>query len=167
MLSSLTANGAQITTDALLEGAFDFIHKPSATDATANRQSLLSELTEKIAAFRLTPVLPPGKWSRHTIAAPGMLDAAFFAPRLRGRYDRRSAMHSSLARRPAARSALSELFPTLPGDFPVPILIVQHMPPQYTHSLANRLNERSQIEVVEGAEGMAVAAGFAYMAPGG
>jgi len=63
--------------------------------------------------------------------------------------------------------ALSEVLPALGGDLPAPLLIVQHMPPQYTQSLANRLNERSEIEVVEGAEGMAVAPGFAYIAPGG
>ena len=80
MLSSLTANGAQTTTDALLEGAFDFIHKPSGADATANRQSLLSELTEKIAAFRLTPVLSPWTGSRHDQC--GAADAARCHPSL-------------------------------------------------------------------------------------
>src|SRR5262249_45048204 len=49
----------------------------------------------------------------------------------------------------------------------VPVFIVQHMPPQYTLSLAKRLNEQSQIEVVEGAEGMLVTPGCAYLAPGG
>lgn len=167
MLSSLTANGAQITTDALLEGAFDFIHKPSGADASANRQTLLSELTEKITAFRLAPVLRRG----HAVAPPTS------APRT---------SHTAVNRTPVGTDAttprcdavvigtstggpvaLSEVLPALAGDFPVPILIVQHMPPQYTQSLANRLNERSEIEVVEGAEGMAVAAGFAYIAPGG
>jgi two-component system chemotaxis response regulator CheB len=52
MLSSLTANGAQVTTDALMEGAFDFIHKPGGPDAAANRQALLDALREKIAIFR-------------------------------------------------------------------------------------------------------------------
>ena len=56
MLSSLTANGAQTTTDALLEGAFDFIHKPSGPDAGLNRRTLRNELAERIAAFRASRV---------------------------------------------------------------------------------------------------------------
>lgn len=63
--------------------------------------------------------------------------------------------------------ALGEFLPKLPGDFPLPVLIVQHMPPGYTHSLAERLNQRAEIEIVEASEGMPVEAGFAYIAPGG
>ncbi|MCE9553813.1 MAG: chemotaxis response regulator protein-glutamate methylesterase [Planctomycetes bacterium] len=164
MLSSLTANGAQITTDALLEGAFDFIHKPNSADAAANRKLLLSELAEKIAAFRLTPAdrrgdraaVPPTMRSPHAIMSAAPSGAG--AP---------SSDAVVIGTSTGGPVALSEVLPALPGDFPAPILIVQHMPPQYTQSLANRLNERSEIEVVEGAEGMEVAAGFAYIAPGG
>ena len=63
--------------------------------------------------------------------------------------------------------ALREVVPGLPGDLPVPVFIVQHMPAQYTHSLAERLNQVSPMEVVEGVDGMAAEAGFAYIAPGG
>lgn len=52
MVSSLTAEGAKVTTDALMEGAFDFILKPSSNDSLANRQRLRDALEEKIAAFR-------------------------------------------------------------------------------------------------------------------
>ena len=55
MLSSLTADGAQVTTDALLEGAFDFIHKPSGNDVARNRETLLAALIEKVEAFRSSP----------------------------------------------------------------------------------------------------------------
>jgi len=167
MLSSLTANGAQITTDALLEGAFDFIHKPSGADATANRQTLLSELTEKITAFRLTPVLRRGHGVASTLTLPRTPHATVH--RVSGSADATTSRCDAvvIGTSTGGPVALSEVLPALPGDFPVPILIVQHMPPQYTQSLANRLNERSEIEVVEGAEGMAVAAGFAYIAPGG
>jgi two-component system chemotaxis response regulator CheB len=63
--------------------------------------------------------------------------------------------------------ALRQVLPAIPADFPVPLLIVQHMPPQYTCSLAKRLNEASALEVVEAADGMTVEPGFAYIAPGG
>lgn len=167
MLSSLTANGAQITTDALLEGAFDFIHKPSGADATANRQSLLSELTEKISAFRLTPVAR----REHAVAPPAAPRTSHSATTgVSSGADVLGAVRCEavvIATSTGGPVALNEVLPALPGDLPAPILIVQHMPPQYTQSLANRLNERSEIEVVEGADGMAVAAGFAYIAPGG
>ena len=52
MVSSLTSEGAQVTTDALMEGAFDFILKPSSNDSLANRQQLRDALEEKISAFR-------------------------------------------------------------------------------------------------------------------
>lgn len=160
MLSSLTANGAQTTTDALLEGAFDFIHKPNSRDAGANRQHLLAELAEKIGAFRLTR-------ARYRAPRSPEVDVA---PR---RTERRPSSAAGdcaavvLGTSTGGPVALSEVLPALPGDFPAPVLIVQHMPAQYTHSLANRLNERSRIEVVEGADGMPVAPGFAYIAPGG
>ena len=52
MVSSLTSQGAQVTTDALLEGAFDFILKPSGRDSDQNRESLRIALDEKIRIFR-------------------------------------------------------------------------------------------------------------------
>jgi len=63
--------------------------------------------------------------------------------------------------------ALREVLSALPGDLPVPVLVVQHMPAQYTHSLAQRLNEACQIEVVEACEGMTLEPGWAFIAPGG
>lgn len=155
MLSSLTSNGAQTTTDALLEGAFDFIHKPNSGDAAANRLRLLEDLTEKINAFRLT-LGPRGASANAQPALP---------PRV-GSLDRRCEA-VVIGTSTGGPVALAELLPALPRDFPAPLLIVQHMPPHYTQSLANRLNERSQIEVVEAAHNQIVAPGVAYLAPGG
>jgi two-component system chemotaxis response regulator CheB len=62
---------------------------------------------------------------------------------------------------------LAEVIPRLPADFPVPIVIVQHMPADFTHSLAESLAKRSSLLVVEGAEGAALEPGKAYIAPGG
>ncbi len=63
-------------------------------------------------------------------------------------------------------NALGELIPALPGNFPVPILIVQHMPPVFTRLLAERLDTRSKVKVVEAAPGMAIHPGTVYVAPG-
>lgn len=63
--------------------------------------------------------------------------------------------------------ALKTLLEMIPADFPAPIVIVQHMPPNFTHSLAQRLNSLSPLQVVEAEEGMEIKKGFAYIAPGG
>jgi len=63
-------------------------------------------------------------------------------------------------------NALAELLPLLPGDFPVPVLIVQHMPPIFTRMLAERLQRLCALEVVEASAGLAVRPGRVYLAPG-
>ena len=63
-------------------------------------------------------------------------------------------------------NALAEIFPQLPGDFPVPIVIVQHMPPMFTKLLAERLSAQSPVKVHEGISGTVLQPGHAYVAPG-
>lgn len=63
-------------------------------------------------------------------------------------------------------NALTELLPALPADFPVPIVLVQHMPPGFTANLANNLDQRCRLRVREAVEGDALAAGLVLIAPG-
>ncbi|MCY3004196.1 MAG: chemotaxis response regulator protein-glutamate methylesterase, partial [Planctomycetota bacterium] len=63
-------------------------------------------------------------------------------------------------------NALSEVLPCIPKDFPVPVVIVQHMPPGFTLNLAQNLNGKSKIEVREGVDGDLVRPGLALIAPG-
>ena len=63
--------------------------------------------------------------------------------------------------------ALTEMLPRLRGDFPVPMLIVQHMPPVFTKSLADDLNARCKMRVYEAVDGQQVLPGVALIAPGG
>ncbi|MCM3175311.1 MULTISPECIES: chemotaxis response regulator protein-glutamate methylesterase [unclassified Paenibacillus] len=63
--------------------------------------------------------------------------------------------------------ALKTLLEQLPADLPAPVVIVQHMPPNFTRSLAQRLNTFSPLHVVEAEEGMILKKGTAYIAPGG
>lgn len=63
--------------------------------------------------------------------------------------------------------ALHEVITSLPADFPAPVLIVQHMPPRFTKSLAQRLDSFSELHVVEAEQGERVSAGVVYIAPGG
>jgi two-component system chemotaxis response regulator CheB len=161
MLSSLTAEGTQVTTDALLEGAFDFILKPSGGDPESNRRTLAAALTEKIQAFRDSrqPVAPPRVTRAGSDERAGRSPQPDLAP-----FPCEVLVIGTSTGGPVA---LRELLPRLSGDFPVPILIVQHMPPGYTHSLAERLNQASPLEVVEACDGMTLEAGWAYVAPGG
>ncbi|WP_168122235.1 chemotaxis response regulator protein-glutamate methylesterase [Paenibacillus sp. HB172176] len=63
--------------------------------------------------------------------------------------------------------ALNEVICSLPADFPAPVFVVQHMPPKFTRSLAQRLDSFSALHVVEAEQNMEVRAGFVYIAPGG
>lgn len=63
--------------------------------------------------------------------------------------------------------ALKTFLENIPADFPAPIVIVQHMPPNFTKSLAQRLNTFSPLEVIEAEHGMMLRNGVAYIAPGG
>jgi two-component system chemotaxis response regulator CheB len=63
-------------------------------------------------------------------------------------------------------NALAEIVPRLPADFPVPIVLVQHMPPMFTRLLAERLTAQSAIRVQEGVSGAVLQPGQAWIAPG-
>ncbi|WP_195573199.1 protein-glutamate methylesterase/protein-glutamine glutaminase, partial [Paenibacillus sp. 1001270B_150601_E10] len=63
--------------------------------------------------------------------------------------------------------ALKALLSELPGNLEAPVVIVQHMPPNFTRSLAQRLNSYSELEVKEAEDGDVLRAGCAYLAPGG
>lgn len=63
--------------------------------------------------------------------------------------------------------ALHQLIADLPAHFPAPVLVVQHMPPKFTRSLAQRLDSFSKLRVVEAEQGQQVKAGMVYIAPGG
>jgi two-component system chemotaxis response regulator CheB len=151
MVSSLTSEGAAITTDALLEGAFDFILKPSGPDSTANRTRLRDELDEKIAAFR-----------QATDRAPTPAPAPDAGPAVGA--GRRAVVVGTSTGGPAA---LKALLPALSASLPAPVLVVQHMPAEYTRSLAARLDGLSGLEVVEPASGRVVEPGSVLVAPGG
>lgn len=164
MVSSFTSEGAQVTTDALLTGAFDFILKPSGSDAVGNRERLREELLEKITAFRdarqeTGQRLAPRSISRRAVPTQGVAEAATVA-----RSPCRAVLLGASTGGPAA---FKIVLPRLPADLGVPVLVVQHMPPKFTLSLAERLNGLSPLDVVEAVHGMKVRASQVLIAPGG
>ena len=64
-------------------------------------------------------------------------------------------------------NALADIFAALPAAPPVPIVIVQHMPVLFTRMLAERLDKLGPVRFIEGADGVVLQPGHAYIAPGG
>lgn len=152
MVSSLTEEGAAITMEALSMGACDFVTKPSGS-ISGDIRKLSNVLLEKIrSAMEIDPlkikVRPkitrtPLKTSKTITNKLVVIASSTGGPR-----------------------SLDQIIPRLPGNFPAPILIVQHMPKGFTRSLAERLNRNSELTVVEAEEGMEVQPHKVYVAPG-
>jgi two-component system, chemotaxis family, protein-glutamate methylesterase/glutaminase len=178
MVSGLTAQGAQVTTDALLAGAFDAIQKPNSSDADHNRTLLTSLLSEKISAFLESRRATMPK--RSDVALDKRSTRASEDELVTSKPDignKNSIAQDNLAVRridaviigtsTGGPVALRELIPKLPASIGVPVFVVQHMPQGYTKSLAKRIDEISQIPVREAAHGMSVEPNQAFIAPGG
>ena len=159
MFSALTERGAESTLEALALGATDYITKPSNLGSMAlAKQRIGQELIPRIKALcRLaggTSSAPPrARAPTRALARPspwnGPVDVVCIAVSTGG------------------PNALADLLPALPADFPVPLVVVQHMPPLFTKFLADRLNSRSRIRVEEASGGARLEPGVAWLAPGG
>ena len=162
MVSSMTQEGAEITMKALAAGCVDFIGKPSGT-ISLNIREIGQELIDKVIAASTAKIRPrTGIFTpKHTL--PQSSDFRRMAPPVTG--GRRDIV--AIASSTGGPMALGELLPKLPKKFPVPIVITQHMPKEFTASFAKRLNDSSQIEVMEGFDGLTLRPGRAVIAPGG
>jgi two-component system chemotaxis response regulator CheB len=156
MFSTLTERGAAATLDALSLGASDYATKPSHTGSPAVAiERIRAELIPKIKA------LCGGKVPLKFPPLSGFRPAVKVRPRSSPRIEI-VAIGSSTG----GPNALTALIPQFPADFPVPIVIVQHMPPLFTRLLADRLNTLARLEVQEGKEGQRVQRGQVWIAPG-
>lgn len=152
MVSSLTGAGAPVTVDALLRGAFDAIAKPAGLDPHEVRTVIQAALAEKVALVRASLV------QRDAAAR----SAFAVAPAAVGRFAVIAVGAST-----GGPEALREILPALPAGLPVPVLVVQHIPPVFSTALAARLDDLCRLSVVEAADGMPVEVGKVYLAPGG
>ncbi len=164
LLSSKTEKGSAETIRAMELGAFDFTPKPDAKSFDQGVVSLKKALAPKIRAFQSTlqrverkKKEGEGPYSSPTHGAGALRPCEGpFHPKV-------LAIGTSTGGPPA----LGRVIPCLPGDYPLPVLVVQHMPAGFTRSLALDLDKKSPLEVLEAEEGMEIRRGRVYIAPGG
>jgi two-component system chemotaxis response regulator CheB len=162
MFSTLTARGGVTTLEALALGATDYVTKP-ANVGSVNEGILRleTELVPKVKAHcrELRVDLPPG-------------DHTQFVRKLRplpvpARTGQLPIDVLCIGTSTGGPNALAELFQSFPANCPVPIVVVQHMPPMFTALLAERLSAQSAVPFSEGKTGELIRPGRGYIAPGG
>jgi two-component system chemotaxis response regulator CheB len=160
MFSTLTRRGAAATIDALATGASDYVTKPANVGSTAEGiEQIREQLVPRIKA--LAPKRAP---ATAAAATPRPAAGGGVLSRLRA-VDRIDAV--LIGTSTGGPNALETVLSAITEPLPVPVFIVQHMPPNFTALLAERLDRRSGLRVVEAGHGMRVEAGTAYVAPGG
>lgn len=168
MVSSITTDGARATIDALNLGAVDFISK-ELSFVSVNIVKIKDELVTKVkqivqsraAQFRLQ------RMKTNQSRVPGMSERTphpALEVKIRPRSDLQAVVIGISTGGPFA---LLQVIPKLPEDFPVGIAVVQHMPPKFTRSLAERLDALSRVEVREARDGDKMEPGLVLIAPGG
>lgn len=155
MVSSLTEKGAETTLRALELGAVDFVTKPT-VDVSAGTEALADEIAKKVRMAAKTQVRrrvgpPPAQ------AAP----ASKMDPKVIRTTDRVICIGASTG----GTEALKEVLCALPADAPG-VVIVQHMPEQFTKQFAERLDQLTALHAAEAVHGERVMAGHIYLAPG-
>jgi two-component system, chemotaxis family, protein-glutamate methylesterase/glutaminase len=159
MFSTLTERGATATLDALSSGANDYVTKPANVGSVAqSMESVREQLIPKIKALTGRPVTTGPVRAAAPVAPP-----------------RPPAPRSAPGKKPAVLvigsstggpEALSKLLPQLPASLPVPVLLVQHMPPVFTRQFAQRLDRLCALRVVEATDGVPLQPGTVHLAPG-
>ncbi len=195
MVSGVTRENANVTLEALEAGALDFISKPKTTSMDESIVELTSTLLPIITlvktrkSARLIREITPAKTSIEKIKPkkipPSPIIKQPFEPDLSEINNRKKKFPGRQIpvdnkKRPIGKidvvalgvstggpNALQKIIPQLNSNFPVPIIAVQHMPPLFTASLAERLDSMASIKVIEGKGGMCVENGIIYFAPGG
>lgn len=185
MLSSTTVIGAENTMLAMEYGAVDFVAKPGGA-ISLNLRVVEDEIIEKVAAAsgvqisKLTKI-ETNRTIKQTHAEKGNLFtekknlstkplSAMMGSKFRTKNTGFSKMDKTfviIGTSTGGPRALQSVLTQLPADLDAPLLIVQHMPPGFTKSLADRLNGLSEIIVKEAEDGEPIVNGTAYIAPGG
>jgi two-component system chemotaxis response regulator CheB len=154
MCSSLTQRGARVTIEALAGGAADYVTKPAGqASREAALRALSQDLIKKIHALTSASKRLAIPQAGFRVPMPQQAASCALAVVVIGVST-------------GGPAALDKLLPLLPGDFPLPVLVVQHMPELFTGLLAERLNGRCRLSVREAAEGDPVLPGTVSIARG-
>jgi two-component system chemotaxis response regulator CheB len=181
MLSTLTQQGSEMTIKALELGAFDFIGKPDDGTMVENMQKVKDAILPIIDALKRqkqTKLKIRANINSKVIAPKDITNKPSLKTIGKSASQAKSDIRSSTAIRPKSEivgvgistggpNALTKMIPMLPSGFKAPILIVQHMPPMFTESLANSLNKKSPLEIKEAKDGDIIEPGKIFIAPGG
>lgn len=156
MLSSLTVDGGKATIEALESGAIDFVTKPANIFDVSGEQKK-AEIIRKIRMAY--------GFSKKKQAFPKKTGYTSDGPEKRQRSSELKAL-IAIGSSTGGPRALQEVIPYIPEDIPAAVLIVQHMPPGFTRSLAERLDALSGMTVKEGDDNEVICPGHVYLAPG-
>jgi len=164
MCSSLTHRGAKVTLEALAAGASDYVAKPVGQSGREEAiQALAQDLIPRIHA--LTSQCQTMHQTFFSGPASGNL-GILFDPAQRTQTASVAPTVVAIGVSTGGPAALDVLLPALPAEFPLPVLIVQHMPELFTGLFADRLNGICPLRVRQGVEGDRVRAGNIYIARG-
>lgn len=160
MVSTLTTKDADITIRAMESGAVDFVTKPS-NIIEAKGEEFKKQLLDVLSAVLRTQRFV--QTNRTTLTAPKKPEVAT------KRMDRKTGSNKlvAIASSTGGPKALHSVIPKLPKNLNAPVVLVQHMPIGFTKSMAERLNDVSQVSVKEAEEGDVLKKGTVYVAPGG
>ena len=159
MVSSLTREGASETIQALMLGAVDFIPKP---DNSLDIRITMGEIAAKIKQAAKAKVKPVASYLSKAVTPQSGIGAEKAV-----RPYKKLTPVILIGSSTGGPGALSEIIPALPSALPSPVLIVQHMPSGFTHSLSERLNSLSNLKVKEAEPGDQLMVGQVLVAPGG
>jgi two-component system, chemotaxis family, protein-glutamate methylesterase/glutaminase len=170
MMSGVATRAADITVRALELGALDFIQKPKGSSVQENFETLKNDIG---GILRLVNIRRKNAVAALSVTTHPLTQTALAVQQagLSGRLAFPSSPLTfgvcAIGVSTGGPEALSKLIPALPKDLPVPVFLVQHMPQNFTKSLAESLARKSHISVVEARIGDPVQNGVVFLAPGG
>jgi two-component system chemotaxis response regulator CheB len=156
MISTLTQKGADITLEALALGAFDFVPKPDA--------KYLLEYKEHIVE-RIKGAASSNQNYLNKQLTQIQVNSPVLKPLVKGEYRPKSNVLVVIGASTGGTEAIKDVIIGLPANFP-PVLVTQHIPPQFSASYADRVNRIAKMTVVEAKHNIKVSQGHCYVAPG-
>lgn len=154
IIVSVSGSESELVIEALHLGAIDIVTKPTAS-ATDRLYELGDELILKIKA---AAEAMPKKINEHQSALPEVISVTDLVSDYK---------LMVLGTSTGGPQAISEIFNSLPANFPIPLVIALHIPMGYTESLAARISKTSSLKLVEAYDGMEIVRGQAIICPGG